>query len=99
MANRDFEPHHRRKTVIEADQYSFGAYVAIFAVVVVVVMGGFYAFGTFMEPGGSANNPRVVQSGERATVPGAGTTGQAVPGGNWDTRLNKDPTADLSKTR
>jgi hypothetical protein len=99
MANRDFEPHQRRKTVIEADQYSFGTYVAIFAAVVIFVMGGFYAFGTFMEPGGSANNPPVVQRGDRATVPGAGTTGQAVPGGNWDTRLNRDPKSGQSQSR
>lgn len=98
MADQDFEPR-RRGTSIDADQYSFGSYVAIFAAVVVVVMGGFYAFGSLMAPGGNANNPPVVQKGERATVPGAGTTGQAVPGGNWDTRLNRDPVSDLSKTR
>jgi hypothetical protein len=55
---------------------------------VVLVMGGLFAFGTFMEPGGEANTPLVVQRGDRATQPGSGTTGQATPGGNWDTRLN-----------
>ena len=39
-----------------------------------------------------ANNPSVKIDGQSATVPGAGTTGQASPGGNWDTRLNSQGT-------
>jgi hypothetical protein len=76
-----------------AGRKSNGTYAALFlgaviAVGAILFMVGWSGTRTFEQ----ANNPSAKIEGERATVPGGGTTGQASPGGNWDTRLNSQGT-------
>ena len=93
-ARQDFDtPHSTREREVVgygAGRKSSGTYAAIFFGAVIAVGAILYMIGwsgtrTFEQ----ANNPAAKIEGERAVVPGAGTTGQGSPGGNWDTRLNQ----------
>ena len=93
MTDRDFEsaPGRHLAVVDGSDHKPTWAYAAIFAGLIMLLGLGLYTIGTFTSPAGlQANGPAVETTGQRASVPGAGSAGQAVPGGNWDKRLNRD---------
>ncbi len=91
---QDFDtPHSTREDEVVgygAGRKSSGTYAAMFFGAVIAVGAALLMIGwSGTRTSEQANNPSAKIEGERAVVPGAGTTGQAAPGGNWDTRLNQ----------
>ena len=72
-----------------AGRQSNGTYAALFIGAIIVVGAILFIIGwTGNRTYDQANNPSAKIEGSTATVPGAGTAGQAQPGGNWYTRFN-----------
>ncbi len=73
-----------------ADRKSTGTHMAIFFGAIAFLLITLFAVGFAGRTANvQANNPSAVIKGDTATVPGAGSAGEARPGGNWDRRLNR----------